>query len=414
MSDLDTSTTGDISSRAAEEGKEARPLLARKSVLMGVAASVGAVLAAQPGSAFAAGTTKPLAATQPYLLRWAPATAYARGAQAASPNNDLVSAVVAHTSSAAFVTDVAKWTLSSTFVQLGAFPLGSAENPVTDAAAVRPTGLPCVHWVTTTAPVNALAGDVARSRATISDWPAIVVPPPVVPPPVVPGVTQLNYQTNDFSQWQEQQYVRAAQLSIVTTPARAGYPYTAKFTCAPGDYTNGGTSAERGEVMASVANSGGTYEGQTRWYAWSAWYPVGMNVSPGGWLAHTQWHGYGPVGNGSNPNIGFFLSKTTPMQTIVSTVGGNNQRTETWLGALPLGQWVDFMVGIVWSAGSAGRMAIRQNGVTVMNNLATPNMFNGPEPTYLKQGIYRMSSPQTQTIYYAGTRHGPTEASVAF
>jgi hypothetical protein len=31
---------------------------------------------------------------------------------------------------------------------------------------------------------------------------------------------------------------------------------------------------------------------------------------------------------------------------------------------------------------------------------------------YLKQGIYRMSSPETQTIYDTATRIGATEASV--
>lgn len=38
-------------------------------------------------------------------------------------------------------------------------PLGSANNPVTDAAAVRPN-LPVVWWKTSTIPANAEAGDI--------------------------------------------------------------------------------------------------------------------------------------------------------------------------------------------------------------------------------------------------------------
>jgi len=48
--------------------------------------------------------------------RWAPTTAYTLGQQIVSPNNDIVTANVAHTSAAAYATDVAKWTLTSSFL----------------------------------------------------------------------------------------------------------------------------------------------------------------------------------------------------------------------------------------------------------------------------------------------------------
>lgn len=91
-------------------------LLGRKSVLMGMLTS-GFVIAnaTQPSSA-TAGTIKPLAATQtPYAPKWTPSTSYPVGQQVISPNNDVVSATVAHTSAAAYDTDKAKWKLSNTF-----------------------------------------------------------------------------------------------------------------------------------------------------------------------------------------------------------------------------------------------------------------------------------------------------------
>jgi len=149
---------------ARSGGRKGLPLiLGRKSMLMGMAASVGVVLAnAAQSSAMAAGSVKPLAATQPnYVMKWAAYTAYSRGQQIVSPNNDVVSANAAHTSSAAFATDSAKWTISSTFLrQDSVFRLGTAENPVTDPAATRPTGIPVVYWVTPTAPANAIDGDI--------------------------------------------------------------------------------------------------------------------------------------------------------------------------------------------------------------------------------------------------------------
>ncbi|MDQ3343829.1 MAG: hypothetical protein M3524_09700 [Actinomycetota bacterium] len=42
---------------------------------------------------------------------------------------------------------------------VAAFPLGCAENPVTDAAAARPTGITAVWWRTATSPTNAVTGD---------------------------------------------------------------------------------------------------------------------------------------------------------------------------------------------------------------------------------------------------------------
>jgi hypothetical protein len=98
------------------------PLLGRKSVLLGILTSGFVVAnATSPSAASAAsvrphGTIKPIATTQnTYVSKWAPATAYPVGTQVITPNNDVVSAKVAHTSSSAYSTDVAKWTGSGTY-----------------------------------------------------------------------------------------------------------------------------------------------------------------------------------------------------------------------------------------------------------------------------------------------------------
>jgi hypothetical protein len=113
MNAMDISRKGDGGLAGSGAGAGVPTLLGRKSVLMGMAASMGVVLAnvAQPSSA--------AAATSVYVPTWAPSTAYTLGQQVISPKNDVVTAKVAHKSSAAYATDTVKWVLSSTFVSSG-------------------------------------------------------------------------------------------------------------------------------------------------------------------------------------------------------------------------------------------------------------------------------------------------------
>ena len=123
---------GEMNLAGSEDRAGDPALLNRKSVLMGLTASVGFMFAnaAQPPAAVA-GTVKPIASSQPpYAPKWLPNTAYALGQQVISPNNDVVSARVTHKSSAAFATDASKWNLSCTYVPA----------VVTEGAGIDPTG----------------------------------------------------------------------------------------------------------------------------------------------------------------------------------------------------------------------------------------------------------------------------------
>lgn len=109
---------GDVGLTGSQELHEDPSMLGRKSVLMGMLTS-GFVIAnaAQPSDAIAGGTIKPIAATQPISVpRWTKSTTYVLGQQVISPNNDVVSAKVAHTSSATYASDTPKWALSSTYI----------------------------------------------------------------------------------------------------------------------------------------------------------------------------------------------------------------------------------------------------------------------------------------------------------
>jgi hypothetical protein len=266
-----------------------------------------------------------------------------------------------------------------------------------------------------------VAGTLIASASLVAASPVRAAVPPNSAASTAPAAFPLDYQTGNFSQWNEQQLHRAAQQAIVTTPAHVRYTNTARFLVAPGDYTNGGTTAERSEVMASVAQTGNPVQGQTMWFAWSTFLPAGTQVdsdatSPvgNGWLIFTQWHGSGPSGN---PVIAFGLSKgTTTPHLIIDTQGGSGtSTTQEWFqpNPIPLGVWNDFVVGVVWGESPAtGRLTVKMNGVTLVANAPCSNLFTGLS-AYLKQGIYRAASHQTHTIFHTATRRGLTEASVA-
>lgn len=237
----------------------------------------------------------------------------------------------------------------------------------------------------------------------------------VLQPPVVRLTSRLDYQSGTFSQWTEQQLHRVEQEAIVTSPARRGYPHTARFTVAPGDQTSGQTGLERAEVAADVAQTGDPAEGKDQWFAWSSFLPTGTHVdTPSGWLVFTQWH---QTGNTGAPNVSFGLSRGDPVGVWLSAAGqGFRDGQPTWaggwdLGAIPTNAWVDFVVHITWSTNpKVGHITVKINDRQVADTPAA-TLYSGMS-AYMKQGIYRGSSAQTQTIYHTGTRIGPTEDSV--
>jgi Head domain of trimeric autotransporter adhesin len=140
------SATADDGGRAGLTGSHERdgdpPMLGRKAVLIGMLTS-GFVIsnAAQSSDAFAGGTSKSIPTTRPTdAPRWTPITSYVLGQQVVSPNNDVVSATVAHNSSAAYDSDTLKWALSSTYVQAASDANNNTKGGGTSALAALTTG----------------------------------------------------------------------------------------------------------------------------------------------------------------------------------------------------------------------------------------------------------------------------------
>jgi hypothetical protein len=224
-----------------------------------------------------------------------------------------------------------------------------------------------------------------------------------------------DFQTGNFSQWINVQEAWSGGATIVTRPARHGYPDTAKFTVRPGDHWDSPLT-ERAEVAASAAQTDAV-EGSNQYYAWSALFPTGTAIDKGGWMNFTQWH---HTGNSCPQPVGFMLSDAAVPHIILVTRGGAlNLRNCTWqysrvldLGVLPTGAWTDFMMHVKWSSDpTKGMMLVRINGQVVLGPVAVSNLFDGMG-VYMKQGIYRSNMTRTSTIYFTGTVRGDTRTSV--
>lgn len=160
MSAKDVARKGNPGLKRARDRVVDPPLLGRKSVLMGMLTSGFVIANAAQSSSASAATVKPIAAALPtYVTAWKPATRYALGQQVICRSNDVVSANVAHTSSAAYSTDTAKWTLSPTFA-------GKATQTTVDSGRLSDASLNA--WLYTA--LGAVATFTPASLSGLAAW----------------------------------------------------------------------------------------------------------------------------------------------------------------------------------------------------------------------------------------------------
>jgi hypothetical protein len=266
------------------------PLLGRKSVLMGMLASGFVVNGA---ASAVAGTIKPIAATQPpYAPRWKAFTAYLLGQQVISPNNDVVSAKLAHTSSASYATDASKWTLSSTYALKGEGGGGAAFPKDAPCPAMPGAGRVLFDSNLASDSLLAYPGRIHPERVTIGDDPIL-------------GASR-----------------KVMTLTVLDTDT-------------------GPTENPR----AQLETPSFLVEGDDVWVGWSTLFPSSWPVLPaGGWVAFASV--YGPPFSGSGPN-GFVIEGGR------ESISFSGDGPRVWQLPIVRGVWMDFAVHHVMSGDGA-------------------------------------------------------------
>lgn len=284
-------------------------------------------------------------------------------------------------------------------------PSGSIAAITTSLSQVITNATNGTAWTFTVQAINAIGSSPASAVSNSVT--------PSAPSGGAGGTGVLNYQ-NGWGGWSTELY-RTAQLQLVTSPVRAGFPHSAQFTIAPGDFTSGDTGRERGEVAAySLADSGNVSAsgGTTLWYGWSSFFPTGfqnIDDGAGAWEIFTQWHSWG---NGLSPVVALLLPRGPNPAVLINSAGTGGTEADYYTSTpIPLNQWVDYRIQIKFAPNNQGTVLLKQNGVTIANLTSITTQYSG-EQVYAKQGLYRSARSGTQTLYHTGFCVGTTEASV--
>ena len=193
-------------------------------------------------------------------------------------------------------------------------------------------------------------------------------------------------------------------------------PYETKTGARDGDVTiTSGYAANRAEVYGRYPDNASTTPaaswpdpvGSERWYTFAFMVPVDFQFATDTrWADVTQWKGFA----GGTPPVAIEIKRDGlrlgGARTNAGLVPGDGN-----LGKLVPGQWTTLTIGLKFSPDpSVGWVDVYRDGVEVlprtsiatMDTVSTPTGGVQPDPTYLKQGIYRATNWKTDAVVYFG------------
>jgi hypothetical protein len=211
-----------------------------------------------------------------------------------------------------------------------------------------------------------------------------------------------NYESRDFSQWQQVLQEAAGAARIVSKPVAQGR-YAARFVLGPQTTATG----SRIEAHQPDEGASGGHYGSETWYTWAELVPSGAQFAPHSSFNHLiQWLPDTAECSGAALSVNG-LAK--PPRLLFRTKGGDivsfdegcelaDERTFD-LGPLPRDRWLRFRLHIKWSADPReGFVELWMNGgrKVKFTRLATAPSDNDH---YLRQGIYRFRCTCRTVVY---------------
>lgn len=226
-----------------------------------------------------------------------------------------------------------------------------------------------------------------------------------------------NFNTCDFSQWRMQG--PTASFKIVRSPKKEG-ACAAALTVGPWASPGLGERRADGAAIYLAPASYGT-TGKTVWQHFSVQFAPGFRATDGVWNWFVEWHNH-PSSETEFANLCWTVRKTNGLQRIAMRIlgGPSTAPRTTWVNGprLRTGIWYDFLVRTVWSPDpKRGLVQWWLSGKRLYSRHAA-TLYTRPDGSVTTVSFildnYRLHADWDATIYFDGTRLGPTRSSVRY
>jgi len=232
-----------------------------------------------------------------------------------------------------------------------------------------------------------------------------------------------NFNTCDFSQWHTQG--PEASFKIVRAPKIDGR-CAAALSIGPWAAGGLGSAQADGAALYLLPAPYGTAE-RTVWQHFSVQFAPDYRAVPGEWNLFTQWHNDGGWEKFSAirlevANLCWMVSSQNGIQRIrMRIIGGLSTAPRTIRvdgPRLRTDHWYDFRARTVWSPDpKKGMVEWWLDGKRLYSH-HVPTLYTRPDgnvsSVYLIQDHYRRHADSNTTMFFDGTRLGPTRASVRY
>ena len=213
--------------------------------------------------------------------------------------------------------------------------------------------------------------------------------------------------SDSYAYWSEQVKAPNRVVYVADPSGKRGVVQRAEVR--PGDNNVfSSNTGERAEVVR-LSGLGGIVDGQTVVMSWSTFIDSGFASPPGGWNNFVQFH----VAGGAGQSPWQLNLSGDGAELRIRLIGGGDWNTskqppgsaEQWLslGALPKGQWSDFVIEVRFGCSGSGYARVWRNGELLVDVRERKIGYCGDPGLYWKQGFYRSAYDKITRLWFDDT-----------
>lgn len=213
--------------------------------------------------------------------------------------------------------------------------------------------------------------------------------------------------SDTYTYWSEQ--VKAPNRVMYVADPSGERGVVQRVEVRPGDNNVfSSNTGERAEVVR-LSGLGGIVDGETVVMSWSTFIDSGFASPLGGWNNFVQFH----VAGGAGQSPWLLNLSGDGAELGIRLIGGGDWNTskqppgsaEQWLslGALPKGQWSDFVIEVRFGCTGTGFARVWRNGELLVDVRNRKIGYCGDPGLYWKQGFYRSAYNKTTQLWFDDT-----------